>query len=145
MSVRNRHTLSKELVRAMRPSPAESAAEQSVGTVMKGNDGSMYVVVQRTNGKKWAKYTGSEKKKIFGTSNIRRSQFKKFSYKNKLKKSVPKKIPKKTITKTIPPKYKSTSFGKSLGPNKEKLVKHMNKLAKEKYKKSSIYDDEILY
>ena len=63
----NRHSLSLDLKRSTRPSPSQSAAETKVGTVKKGNNGKMWIVVMRSNGKKWSIYTGSKKKKHFGS------------------------------------------------------------------------------
>lgn len=70
MSSYNRHSRSLDLKRMSRPSPSKSAAETPVGKVMKGNDGRMYIVVQRTNGKKWALFKGTEKKRRFGSGGV---------------------------------------------------------------------------
>jgi hypothetical protein len=52
--VRNRHSPSLNKKRSERPSPSASAAEQPVGTEMRGNDGKMYIVRKHKSGiKRW--------------------------------------------------------------------------------------------
>lgn len=57
-----------------RPSPSAHASEQNIGTLMKGNDGNMYIVKERTNGSKYwmkTKLAGDQKyKKPVGNNKI---------------------------------------------------------------------------
>lgn len=56
MTSRRRHTRSLDIKRSKRPGPVKSAAEQSLGKRMRGNNGQMYTVKMDKRGiKRWVK------------------------------------------------------------------------------------------
>ncbi len=113
--------------RENRPSPSASAAQQPLGKIMKGNDGTMYEVVADKNGKhRWTKVTRSTAKRSPKGSPKRSKSPRRKSKSPRRKSKSPRRKSKSPRRKSKSPRRKSKSPKRTRSPRRKAKSPHFN-------------------